>query len=122
MASTATGALPLSDTEILYLRVLIPASGTNLTTGVEGGHSHHGAFIPPRLIFQHSEEVPPASITDLMGQLMVAHHPLDIEVFDCDHLVFANESSAQFLVMVVTPVRNALMDPGNLDLLLLPIV
>ena len=122
MASTATGALPLSNAEVLHLRVLIPASGTNLTAGVEGGYTHNSASIPLSLIFQHSKEVAPTSVADIMSQLVVAHHPLDIEVFDCDHLVFANESSAQFLVMVVTPVRNALMDPGNLDLLFLPIV
>ena len=86
-------ALPLPDMKILHLRVLMPASGADLAAGKEPRHSHNRASVPLGLVLQHSDEFTPSSIADRACQLVITYHSLDIKIFDCDHLVFVNESS-----------------------------
>lgn len=71
--------LPLPNTKVFDLWVLIPASRTGLTGREEAVHAVDGSAVPFRLVEEHLLETSPTGITDSFGQPSVFHQPFGIQ-------------------------------------------
>ena len=70
-------------------------------------HRVDGAAVAVVLLGDDFDELAPARVRDRAGQATVFDHSHDVEVFDVDHLVVANQR--QCLLVVIVPPR-----PGHL--------
>lgn len=104
---------------IFHSGVLVATGATGLAAGIEPVDLDERASRPPRLVFQHPEELSPRDISDSLCPLMILDHPFDVEVFHCDDLVLVNEFPTQLMGIVSTLVYNTFMDGSYLEPLLL---
>jgi hypothetical protein len=69
--------------------------------------------IPLALVGQHGQQHPPAGIADDARQAAVFHHAGNVQVFDHDHLIFANESGAELVHGVLPAVADESVQAGE---------
>ena len=118
---SAHGAGPLSDREVFYIRVLVPAATAQLAARKEYTNLNKLLVLPSGLIFQLSAELAPRSICDGLGQGMVSHHPLNIETLYTNDVIVSDQLGCQIMEIVIPLVENFLMEPGYLEASLLPV-
>ena len=58
-----------------------------------GWNFNYIATIPYSLVFKHGEEAAPRYTCYGFSEFVIAYHPLNIEVFYADSLVFTNKYS-----------------------------
>jgi hypothetical protein len=68
----------------------------------------HGSSVHSSLIFQLPTELIPTNISDRSAEFPIGNHPLHIEVFQTNHLVFVNKSGGD----LVKPIAADVLDPG----------
>src|SRR6476659_6145368 len=86
------------------------ADRTGLRGSEEAVYLHHLAAVPAAFVFQHADEGAMAGIAEAPGQLGF-HEALQIQVFDADGIVVADDARGQLVQPVVPPVA----DPGSHD-------
>jgi hypothetical protein len=95
---------------------LLPCSestGRTKLTGWKGfTHLDNGSSIPFGLVLQHLSKFRPGSIRNGLGQLMFFYHSLHIQVFQANHLVFANEPGRQPVKEILTGIFDFFVNPG----------
>lgn len=64
-------------------------------------------------VFQKVRQHVPTNVGDSPSEIVVLKHPLHIEVFNGDDLVFVDDSSRKFVKVVFAGARNALMRAGD---------
>ena len=89
---------------------------------IESVDSDQPSPVPSALVLQLAGELAPTGITDSSGQRVVSHHIPDGEILDHNRLVFTDESSRQLVEEVVPGVGNPLVDRGDLNTGLVPIL
>ena len=85
-----TGPFPIIQRQRI---VDVSATGTAFGTGEERVDCDNTSPGPIRLVFQHSYEMSPACIGNVLAKLGVADHVLDLQRFDADHFVIVNQSA-----------------------------
>ena len=83
MASTR-GTDPLAHAKILDGGVLESAISAGLRGGVEPVNGEENASAPLRLVLKLSPKFAPRGVRDVTGELVILHHPANIEVFEED--------------------------------------
>ena len=99
----------------------VATSGTCLAAGVEAVDLHELPAVPDTLVRQKGQEHTPSCVRDDSGEAVVADHPSDVQILDDDHLVFANESSGEFLHLVAATVGHLGVETSELDSSLVPV-
>jgi len=97
------------------------ASAAGLAARVPAIDLHELASVPAALVLQLPCKLGPSGVADAPRQRPIADHPTDVEIFDDDRLVFANEPSAQLVEMVPTAVGNTGMQARQLESSLLSV-
>lgn len=83
MMSTLRAA-PLAHTKILDGRILEATISAGLRGGVEPVHCEENASAPERLVLQLPPEFAPRGIRDVTRQLVILHHPANVEILNED--------------------------------------
>src|SRR5690242_10993862 len=75
-----------------------------------------GSSVPLRLVFQLANELTPSYITHGFCKTVILDHVLDCQTLYADHLVFANNASREFMLVVSSTVpyssMHACYDPS----------
>jgi hypothetical protein len=66
---------------------------------------------PSSLVFQKPDQRGPSGIGYRLGEVVVLGHSLDVQRFEDDHLVFVDQSTAEFVKVIAAGVRDTLMYP-----------
>ena len=93
----------------------VATGGTRLAARVEAINLNQISAIPGALVFEKVDERAPSSIRDRSGEAVIANHPGDVQVLYDDHLVFANESSREFMQLVAATVSHLSMETSELN-------
>ena len=64
------------------------------------------------LVFEKPRERSPTRIGDCPSEFMILHHRLHIQIFNAYHLVFVDDATADFMKVVTSGARDALMRAG----------
>lgn len=96
VGSAACLALPLANAERkrFYDRATRVAG---LAARKESVDLHEVAPVPFALVSEHGQQLTPAGIADDASKRAIVNHSRNVQIFDCYHLVFANESSAELV-------------------------
>src|ERR1039458_7129620 len=78
--------------------------------------------VPRAFVLQHASQFTPTGVANRPGQGVVRHHAAHVQVLYRDHLVFTNETGAQFMQIIAANIRNLLVDLGHPELCLAPIL
>jgi len=119
--STTTLAAPPARAEVKAFTNK-PTGTARLAARVKTVNPYERAPVPTALVLKLSNKFTPSSIADASSQRTIADHPTDVEVFDNDHLVFVNESSAQLVKMVPASIGDTNMQAGQLEPCLLSVL
>ena len=122
VVSPAFWAIPLTDRQVLDERVLVPAAGTGLAARIEGRHLDDHTSVFCHLVFQLAEELRPRDIRYRFGQMMVAEHPLHVQILHAHDLVFVREMAGLLVEEVAPDVCDLLVPDGKTDPLLPAVV
>ena len=76
-------------------------------------HGVHGAAVAVGFLVDDPHELTPSGIADCPCQTTVSDHPHDVEVFDVDHLILANQRQS-LLVVIVPPSTGNLVGARRL--------
>jgi len=74
------------------------------------------------LVGEHLGEPRPRSIVNVLTETMITNHPLDVQVLDTNSLVSPSEGAGEFVEEVAPLVFYPLMQSGNFETSLLPVV
>ena len=66
----------------------------------------NSAAVTLRFLFDDPHELPPSRVADSASQSAVTHHARDVEVFDVDHLVLANNCQSLPVVIIPSSTRH----------------
>ncbi len=69
--------------------------------------------IPCCLVLQLADKLTPTDIADGFGKGVVLDHVLDLQALDADRLVFTNDASREFVLIIPSPISNLGMNTGN---------
>ena len=113
MVDVALGARPLP---VLQCQPFVdmPAMAASFRRRGEARYLHEIFACPLTFVLQLVVELADTCICHVVGQMLVLHHSLHIQVFHTDRrrLVFVGEIVCQLMYMVVTLVGRMLMQPG----------
>ena len=84
MMMATFGADPLAYAEVLDSRVLEATISACLRGGVEPVHCKENASPPQGFVFELSPEFAPRGIRDVTRQLVILHHPANVEILNED--------------------------------------
>jgi len=121
VARSATRALSLANRERQSFVVLMPAYRADLGTREPAINRHQFPAIPAALVIKHISQLVPGSIRDGSGQLVVLEHAAHVQILDYDRLVFADESSGEFMQVVGSLVGDSRVYSSNFPSRLDPI-
>lgn len=102
-----TSSTPLRDRDSAGHPRGFPVSSPTAPSGrvpVEVSHRLHRRLPPVRR---------PGSVRDGSGQLVVLEHATHIQIFDHDRLVFADESSGEFVQVIVSSISDSCVYSSN---------
>ena len=91
MGASAHGAGPMPYVEVFDLFVLKSTISAGLAAGEEGRNLHYHSASPGGFVLQLPEEFTPGGIRNTFCQVGVPQHPLHVEVFHTDDLVFIHQ-------------------------------
>src|ERR1700676_2360619 len=83
--------------------------------GEEAVNLDQGSSVPLAFVFQLADELSPSDIADGFRKTVVLHHVLDCQTLHADHLVFANNASREFVLVVTTLVVDTGMHTRSFD-------
>lgn len=72
-----------------------------------------GATVPSALVLEHPKEAAPGGVGDCSRKPAILDHVAHPQALDHDHLVFANQSCAEFMQMILPSVGNTGVVPGE---------
>ena len=95
----------------------IAAFATGLRAGREAVYLDEVHSIPPALVFKQRQEHPERCVPDCLRQVMVALHPLHVQVLHTDgtHLAVVRECMGDLVKVVSAAVGDVLLQPGHAD-------
>ena len=95
----------------------IAAFATGLRAGREAVYLDEVHSIPPALVFKQRQEHPERCVPDCLRQVMVALHPLHVQVLHTDgtHLAVVRECMGDLVEVVSAAVGNVFLKTGNTD-------
>ena len=105
MQAAAFWTSPLPDRKIPDLRILLSAAVAQLARRKRLRYLHQDPAMIRHLVFQHPIESAPRDVSDRLGQLMVPHHPLHIQILHADDLVLVRQPAGHFMQKVFSDVR-----------------
>src|SRR6266566_6558844 len=91
----------------------MPAHRTAFGGWVPFVNLDQGTPIPLCFVFQLGHKVTPSDVADGSGKGVVLDHVLDLQALDADRLVFTNDASREFVLIVPSPISNLGMNTGN---------
>ncbi|GAA3123274.1 hypothetical protein GCM10010466_12740 [Planomonospora alba] len=94
----------------------VPALAACLGRGVPAVDDDQAAAVPLALVLQQAAELTPPAIGDGAGQGPVADHPRDVEVFDRDHVVVADQPRAGLVREIGAGAADLRVGAGDLGL------
>ena len=97
------------------LRQPVPAPRAGLGRGVPAVDDDQAAAVPLALVFQLAAELTPGAVRYRAGQMPVANHVLDREVFDRDHVVLADQAGAGAVQEVRPGMTDLAVRAGDLE-------
>ena len=109
MMDAAAWACPLPHGKVFRVGVLIPTGMADLGRRKESIRLYYLLSIPIRFVFQLSDELTPRCICNRLGQLVVAKHIFNRQVFDADSVIAPHQLSRQFVKRVLALVCNVFM-------------
>ncbi len=62
---------------------------------------------------QLGHKLTPTDVADGFGKGVVLDHVLDLQALDADRLVFTNDASREFVLIIPSPISNLGMNTGN---------
>ena len=92
----------------------MPADRTAFRTGIPLVDGYDRSAIPGSFVLQLSHQFAPADIGYRFGQVMVLQQVFDGQRLDTHHLVFADETSRQFVQKITAPISYAGMEASLL--------
>jgi hypothetical protein len=108
----ADGASPVAHVERQVLDD-VATSGAGLAAGIEAVDLDQLPAVPGALVREAGQEHAPSGVRDHSGEAVVADHSSDVQILDYDHLVFANESSAELAHLVAATVGHLGMETSS---------
>src|SRR6266568_6015505 len=96
-------------------------NGARFRRGIPLVYFDQRAFIPCRFVLQLSEELAPSHISYGLGKCRVLHHILDRQALDADHLVLADQTCGEFVLIVPAFIAYSGVNLGDLPASLFPI-
>ena len=81
-----------------------------------------GSSVPLGFVFQLADKLTPSDITNGLGQAVVFDHVLDRQTLHADHLVFANDACAEFVLVVSPSVLDTSVNTGDFEAGFLPVL
>ncbi len=93
----------------------MPTIKTPLGTRIELVNLDKRSSIPCRFVFQLTHELRPANILYGLSELVVLNHVLDLQTLDTYHLVFADNLSREFVLIIPSAVYNLLVKTCDLQ-------
>ena len=121
MPVAALWACPLSERQVLSLRILVAAVAAQLAAGVESANLNQLLMLPGSLVLQLPGQLTPGGIGNRLGQLMVDHHAFYIEALHADDIIGPDQLSGQLMQVVLPAVGDVLMLVGQAETGLLPV-
>ena len=98
-----------------------PTSRASLRRGEEAVDFFVMATVPSSFVFNKGDELRPTDIADGLRQFAILDHAFDVQIFKGDDAIFSYQSFAQFVVKVPALIGYLVVQPGDLEALLLPI-
>ena len=92
----------------------MPTTMACLAAREEAINLQQGSLVPLALVRQEREKHAPRGVGDNTSEAVVLEHPQHVQILDDDHLVFANESSAELVEMIAPPVGDASVKSSEL--------
>ena len=86
---------------------------TQLRRRVETAYLDKAHALPLALVLQHPHELADADVADTAGEVVLALHPLHVQILPADgaHLAFVRQLVGNLVEVVGTAVGDALMQP-----------
>ncbi len=81
-----------------------------------------GTPIPLCFVFQLPDKLTPSHITNGFCQAMVFDHILDVQTLDADRLVFTDNASREFVLIITPSVTHTSMYSSDLETGLIPVL
>src|SRR5215475_16178194 len=66
-----------------------------------------------RFARKDQDEFIPSRVTDALGEMMILHHPFDVQIFDSDRVELAHDLERRFMMKIGALASNLLMLPGE---------
>ena len=120
MVGAALRACPLSGIQIKGLKHMT-TDRARLAGWIPAVYLDQRASVPLSFVLQLSEELAPSHISDRLGKCRVLHHMLDRQALDADHLVLADQTCREFVLIVPASIAYSGVDLGDLPPSLFPI-
>ena len=93
----------------------MPTVGTPFGRGREPVDLDERSPVPVGLVFQLAHELAPSHIADTLGQAVVLEHVLDRQALDAHHLVFADNTRRELVLVIPPPVSDTGVESGHLE-------
>src|SRR5205823_5277821 len=87
----------------------MPARRAGLTGGVPAVNLDDCASVPLGFVLQLAHKPTPTNITDRFRQAVILQHALDVECFQTDHLVFADQFGGHLMLKIPAGIGYASM-------------
>ncbi len=95
---------------------------TGLRRGIEAVNLEQGASVPLGFVFQLTDELTPADITDRFRQAVVLDQVLNRQALDANHLVFVHDACAELVLGVTSPVIDPSVKTSHEDSGFVPVL
>lgn len=102
--------LPIGQPQVL---VDVPANVTAFAGWEEAVNLVEARPVPLALIRQLTEQFSPPTIDNPLGEMVVSHHPLHVQVFGVDDLVLVHKPTAELVQEILAGVYHLFMLTGN---------
>ena len=122
MDSTALGASPLPDGQILCSGPLSTASGAKLTGRKETVDRDHLFSIPRRLVLQLPPKLAPACVRNSPGKFVVLDHIGWSQILNRNQIIGSHKTGGQLMEHILPLVGNVFVETGYLYPRLFPAV
>lgn len=77
--------------------------------GVRGGNSDYPATSVLSFVFEYLRKSSPTGVTDTFGEMVILHHPFDVQIFNGNRVKLSNDIESGFMVKVQPLALNLLM-------------
>src|SRR5437764_10760397 len=92
----------------------MPTTATRFTRWVPAVDLGQGASIPGGLVLQLADELAPSHVADMLCQAVIFQHVLHGQALYANHLVFADDTSREFVLEIAAFVGDLRVQACNL--------